>query len=99
VLNFRCDGPGALAAYQAALAIAEDLAMRDPANTQLQVDLAMLCGKLGTLKTALPIKTRRTYLKRGLTIILALKQAGRLHANEDRQAMFERDIRMLDLSC
>ena len=99
VLQSQGDGPGALAAYQACLRIREGLAMRDPANTQLQVDLAMLCGKLGTLKTALPIKTRRTYLKRGLTIILALKQAGRLHANEDRQAMFERDIRMLDLSC
>jgi tetratricopeptide (TPR) repeat protein len=90
------DGPGAMAAYQAGLTIREGLAKRDPANTQWQVDVAMSCGKLGTLEAALPATTRRTYLQRGLTISITLKQAGRLHANQDYIALFEEDIRKLD---
>jgi hypothetical protein len=38
VLVAQADGPRALAAYQAGLAIREGLAKRDPANTQWQVD-------------------------------------------------------------
>jgi hypothetical protein len=72
--------------------------MRDPANTQWQVDVAMSCGNLGMLEAALPTNTRRTYLQRGLTISLALKQAGRLHTNQDYTALFEEHIRKLDSS-
>jgi hypothetical protein len=62
------------------------------------MDVAMSRGKLGTLEAALPVTTRRSYLQRGLNITLALKQAGRLHANQVRQALFEKHIRMLDSS-
>ena len=40
------DGAGALAAYQAALAIAEGLAQRDPANTEWQRDLFISQSKV-----------------------------------------------------
>jgi hypothetical protein len=58
VLLSQGDGPGALAAYQAGLAIGEDLAKRDPANTQWQVDVAVSCSKLGTMDQLLPVSIR-----------------------------------------
>jgi predicted negative regulator of RcsB-dependent stress response len=98
VLMLNEEGTGALAAYQAGLTIREDLARRDPANIQWQVDVARSCGKLGTMEAALPVSTRRTYLQRGLNITLTLKQAGRLHANQDYTALFEEHIRKLESS-
>ena len=83
VLVAQGDGPGALAAYQAGLAIAEGLAKRDPANTGWQVDIAVLCSKLGSLDSLLSIQERQEYLSRGLNLLTTLKQAGRLHANQD----------------
>jgi tetratricopeptide (TPR) repeat protein len=83
VLSAQGDGPGALAAYQAGLEIAEGLAMRDPANTGWQVDIAVLCSKLGSLDSLLSIQERQEYLSRGLNLLTTLKQAGRLHANQD----------------
>jgi hypothetical protein len=96
VLVAQGDGLGALAAYQAALAIREGLAKRDPANTQWQVDMAVSCSKLGTMDQQLPVSTRRAYLQRGREILIALKQAGRLHSNQDYTAWFDEQIQKLD---
>jgi hypothetical protein len=58
VLVAEGDGPGALAAYQAGLAIAAGLAKRDPANTGWQVDVVVSCAKLGGLDSLLLIGER-----------------------------------------
>ena len=47
VLVKQGDGPGALAAYQAGLRIREDLAKRDPANTEWQRDLSVSHERMG----------------------------------------------------
>ena len=47
VLLAQGDSPGALAAYQAALTIAEGLAKRNPANTQWQRDLSVSHDRIG----------------------------------------------------
>lgn len=86
------DGPGALAAYEAALAIAEGLAQRDPANTQWQVDVAMSCWKLGSLDALLPIPDRRELLQCGREILTTLKDAGRLQANQDWIGAFDQAL-------
>ncbi|MFN9990981.1 MAG: hypothetical protein ACK549_12150, partial [Cyanobacteriota bacterium] len=52
VLKAQGDGPGALAAYEAALAIVEGLAKRDPANTQAQHDLSVSHSKIGHVREA-----------------------------------------------
>jgi hypothetical protein len=52
VLVAQGDGPGALAAYQAGLAIREGLAKRDPANTQWQRDLSVSNNKIGDVLVA-----------------------------------------------
>jgi hypothetical protein len=96
VLVSQGDGPGALAAFQAGLTIAEDLAKRDPANTQWQVDVAVSYSKLGTMDQRVPVSTRRAYLQRGREIIAALKQARRLHSNQDHTAWFDEQIQKLD---
>ncbi|MFN9646362.1 MAG: hypothetical protein ACK6BG_14860 [Cyanobacteriota bacterium] len=96
VLVSKGDGAGALAAFQASLAIAEGLAKRDPANTQWQVDLAISCSKLGTVERLLDVSTRRAHLQRGLDILLTLKQSGRLHANQDFTPWFEAKIQKLN---
>jgi tetratricopeptide (TPR) repeat protein len=95
VLVAQGDGPGALAAYQAGLAIAEGLAKRDPANTQWQVDVAVSCAKLGSLDSLLLIQERQEYLSRGLNLLTTLKQAGRLHANQDWTGWFDSALRSL----
>ena len=46
------DGPAALAAFEASLAIRERLAARDPANTQWQRDLSVSHGKIGDVRVA-----------------------------------------------
>ncbi len=95
VLVAQGDGPGALAAYQAGLAIAAGLAKRDPANTGWQVDIAVLCSKLGSLDSLLSIQERQEYLSRGLNLLTTLKQAGRLHANQDWTGWFDSALRSL----
>ncbi len=95
VLVAQGDGPGALAAYQAGLAIAEGLAKRDPANTQWKVDVAVSCTKLGSLESVLSIELRQQYLSRGLQLLTALKQAGRLHANQDWTGWFDNALSSL----
>jgi tetratricopeptide (TPR) repeat protein len=95
VLVAQGDGPGALAAYQAGLAIAEGLAKRDPANTGWQVDVAVSCSKLGSLDSLLLIQERQEYLSRGLNLLTKLKQAGRLHANQDCTGWFDSALRKL----
>jgi hypothetical protein len=95
VLVAQGDGPGALAAYQAGLAIAEGLAKRDPANTGWQVDMAVSCAKLGSLDFLLLIGERQEYLSRGLNLLTKLKQAGRLHANQDWTGWFDSALRSL----
>jgi len=92
VLVAQGDGPGALAAYQKGLAIAEDLAKRDPANTQWQVDVAVSCGKMGSLDSLLSINDRRNYLQRGRQLLLKLKDAGRLLANQDCIGAFDQAL-------
>jgi hypothetical protein len=95
VLVAQGDGPGALAAYQAGLTIAEGLAKRDPANTQWQVDVAVSCGKLGSLNSILLIKERQEYLSRGLMLLTELKQAGKMHANQDWTDWFKNALSSL----
>ena len=90
------DGPGALAAYQAGLAIAEGLAKLDPANTGWQVDVAVSCSKLGSLDSFVAMQQRKEYLSRGLKLLSALKQAGRLHANQDWSDWFDNALRSLN---
>jgi tetratricopeptide (TPR) repeat protein len=92
VLVAQGDGPAALRAYQEGLAIAEALAKRDPANTAWQVDVAVSCSKLGSLDSLLPAKDRKDYLLRGQQILLTLKEAGRLHANQDWTGWFNQAI-------
>ena len=96
VLVAQGDGPGALAASQAGLAIREGLAKRDPANTQWQVDVAVSCAKLGSLDSLVSVQQRKEYLSRGLKLLSALKQAGRLHANQDWSAWFDNALRSLN---
>jgi tetratricopeptide (TPR) repeat protein len=95
VLVAQGDGPGALAAYQAALAIREGLAKRDPANTGWQVDVAVSCSKLGSLDSLVSVQQRKEYFSRGLKLLSALKQAGRLHANQDWTGWFDSALRSL----
>jgi tetratricopeptide (TPR) repeat protein len=96
VLVAQGDGPGALAAYQASLAIREGLAKRDPANTGWQVDVAVSCSNLGSLDSLLSIQERQEYLSRGLNLLTTLKQAGRLHANQDWTGWFDNALRSLN---
>jgi predicted negative regulator of RcsB-dependent stress response len=49
VLMAQGDGPGALAAYKASLAITEGLAKRDPANMQWQRDLSVSKDRIGNV--------------------------------------------------
>ena len=95
VLVSQGDGAGALAAYQAGLTIREGLAKRDPANTQWQVDVAVSCAKLGSLELLLSIQERHNYLTKGLKLLTTLKQAGRLHANQDWTGWFDNALRSL----
>ncbi|WP_411873426.1 tetratricopeptide repeat protein [Vulcanococcus limneticus] len=96
VLVAQGDGPGALAAYKAGLAIREGLAKRDPANTKWQVDVAVSCAKLGSLDSLVSVQQRKEYLSRGLKLLSALKQAGRLHANQDWSDWFDNALRSLN---
>jgi tetratricopeptide (TPR) repeat protein len=89
VLVAQGDGPEALAAYRKGLAIAEALAGRDPANTQWQTDVVVLCAKLGTLAHAQNAEMRRDSLLRGRGILLELKAEGRLLPNQDWIAWFD----------
>ena len=66
------------------------------ANTQWKVDLLIFNFNLGTLENLLAPTTRRAHLQRGLDILQRLKQAGRLHANQDHTASFEKEIKKLD---
>jgi tetratricopeptide (TPR) repeat protein len=96
VLVAQGDGPGALAAYQAGLEIAEGLAKRDPENTGWQVDVAVSCSNLGSLDSLLLIQERQGYLSKGLNLLTTLKQAGRLHANQDWTGWFDNALRSLN---
>ena len=66
----------------------EGLVQRDPANTQWQVAVAISCFIFGSLDSVLIIQQRREYLAKGLNLLTALKQAGRLHANQDWTGWF-----------
>lgn len=72
-----------------------DLAARDPANTQWQVDVAVSCAKLGGMEQ-LDKTERRAYLQRGLDILMALKASGRLLPNQDWTALFNDKLAALD---
>ena len=93
VLVAQGDGPGALAAYQAALTIREGLAKRDPANTQWQVDVAVSCSKLGSLDSLLSAADRKEYLQRGRNILISLKNAGKLHPSQDHIDWFDQALK------
>ena len=95
VLVAQGDGPGALSAYQAGLEIAEALVQRDPANTQWLVDVAVSCAKMGSLDSLLSINDRRDYLQRGRQLLLMLKDAGRLQANQDWIDAFDQALEAL----
>jgi tetratricopeptide (TPR) repeat protein len=96
VLVAQGDGPAALRAYQEGLAIREALAKRDPANTAWQVDVAVSCSKLGSFDSLLSAKNRKKYLLRGQQILLSLKEAGRLHANQDWTGWFDQALDSLE---
>ncbi len=95
VLLAQGDGPGALAEYQAGLTIAEGLAKRVPANTKWQVDVAVSYARLGSLDSLVSMQQRKEYLFRGIELLSALKQAGRLHANQDWSSWFANALRSL----
>jgi hypothetical protein len=76
-------------------ALAEALAARDPVNTGWQRDVAVSCSKLGTLEHPQTVATRRNYLLRGRAILAGLKDAGRLHPNQDWIAWFDRQLAQL----
>jgi hypothetical protein len=79
---------GALAAYKAGLIIAEGLAKRDSSNTQWQADVAVSCAKLGSLDSFQSIQQRQEYISRGFNLLTALKQVGRLNANQNWTGLF-----------
>lgn len=89
------DGPDALASYREALAIREALAAHDSSNTLWQIDVAASCGKLGALKHGQSIEVRHAYLVRGKQILVSLKNAGRLSANQDWIAWFDEQLEKL----
>lgn len=95
MLKAQGDGPGALAAYRQSHEIFEALAARDPANTEWQVDVAVSCGKLGTLEHGQNVEVRRAYLLRGKTILARLKSADRLMANQDWTEWFAEQLQQL----
>jgi hypothetical protein len=95
VLGAQGDGPGALAACQAGLAIAEGLAKRDPANSQWRVDFAIACAKLANLRSQLKNQQRKDYLCRGIAVLSNRKQSGRLYANQDWIGWFEEALQQL----
>jgi tetratricopeptide (TPR) repeat protein len=95
VLVARGDGPGALGAYRKGLEIREALAARDPANAQWQTDVVVLCAKLGTLDYGQSMRARRNHLLRGREILLNLKSAGRLAANQDWIGWFDEQLAKL----
>jgi hypothetical protein len=95
VLGAQGDGPGALAACQAGLAIAEGLAKRDPANSQWRVDFAIACAKLANLRSQLKNQQRKDYLCRGIAVFSNRKQSGWLYANQDWIGWFEEALHQL----
>jgi hypothetical protein len=95
VLVAQGDGPGALAAYQAGLAITEGLAKRDPANSQWHVDLAIACAKLADLGSQLKNQQRKEYLCRGIAVFSNRKQSGWPYANQDWIGWFEEALHQL----
>jgi tetratricopeptide (TPR) repeat protein len=85
----------AVAAYENGLMIARALAERDPANTQWQVDLTVFYSKLAQAELDLSVAVRRDYLQRGRSILVDLKEQGRLAANQDAIAWFEERLESL----
>jgi len=67
-------------------------AIRDPANTGWQVDVAVSCSKMASLDSLLSINDRRDYLQRGRQILLKLRDAGRLQANQDWIGWFDQAL-------
>ena len=49
----------------------------------------------GTLEHAQTVAVRRNYLVRGRAILAGLKDAGRLHPNQDRIAWFDHQLTQL----
>src|SRR5690606_17538252 len=96
VLMAQCDGAGGLSAYRKGLAISEALAERDPTNTQLQVDLAISFGKLGS-HVGLPVAQRQAFLLRGRKILQALESARLLPPSQDHVASFDAALAKLPL--
>jgi hypothetical protein len=86
VLVAHGDGPGALAAYRRG----------DPANTGWQTDVAVSCARLGTLDQGQNREARQRYLLRGREILVRLKSAGRLMANQDWITWFSKQLATLE---
>ncbi len=59
------------------------------------VDVAVSFAKLGSLEFLLSIQERRNYLPQGLRLLTTLKQAGRLHSNQDWTGWFDIALRSL----
>jgi hypothetical protein len=96
-LKLQKNFPEALAAYQASLAIRDNLISHDPSNALWQVDLAEACLALGSLGSVLSDTSRRAHLVRGRDILSALRDSNRLHpSNLDILTRLEEQIRAID---
>lgn len=82
VLAAQGNTQDALAAYGKSLGIAEALANCDRDNAQWQVDIAESCIKISELPGA-DKASQSAYRQRGLNILRALRDAGRLLPNQD----------------
>jgi hypothetical protein len=80
---------------QKGLEIREALGARDPANAQWQTDVAVSCGKIGTLSNV-GIDGRRDNLERGRGILVELREQNRLFTSQDRIAWFDQELSKLD---
>ncbi len=79
-------------AFRAALGLAEQRRATDPANTEWQTDVAVSCAKLGTLDYGQSIEAQHNHLLHGREILLNLKSAGRLAANQDWIGWFDEQL-------
>ena len=73
---------GALSAYRRSLTIADEIAGQDVNNAQWQVDVAESCIKISELPLS-DSSGQSAYRQRGLNILRALLETGRLLPNQD----------------
>ena len=84
VQSAQGDTTGALKSYQATLAVVDErLAASDPRNSLWQRDIAIVCWKQASLGPgAGSTDDRRVILRKGLNILIALRERGQLPASD-----------------